>query len=185
MKMNQPTKNRFSIAERAQAQRSLVAARAERRAAIETKWLDKAELYRDAMKGEFDGFVNQRAQVPELNCRELYKWLHRVRNGEIKVAQDTIDKLDALGYHMSIGDEADVAKKAASETKWLDKAELYRDVMKEKGEFNGNVKKRAQVPEVSCQALYRWMWKVKNGEIEVAQDTIDKLVALGYKINVV
>ena len=133
------------------------------------------------MKGEFDGFVNQRAQVPEVSCMSLYQWMRKVENGEIEVAQDTIDKLDALGYNTSIREDAEAAKKAAIETEWLRKAELYRDAMK--GEFNGSVIKSAQVPEVSCNSLYRWMRKVKNGEIEVAEDTTEKLVALGYNMS--
>ena len=50
------------------------------------------------------------------------------------------------------------------------------------GEFSGYVKSRGQVPGVNCRTLQRWIRNVKDGTTKVSNNTMTKLIALGYEM---
>ena len=61
----------------------------------------EVQSYRDAMveeHGEFTGSVGSVAQVDEVNCKTLQEWIRKVENGNTNVSDETIAKLEALGY---------------------------------------------------------------------------------------
>ena len=52
--------------------------------------------------GEFTGYVSSGSQVDEVNCKTLQEWIWKVDNGNSKVSDDTIEKLDTLGYKIHV-----------------------------------------------------------------------------------